>query len=236
MLNAKLKIILIVFGVLIGLYFVQYMVTSVNAVSSKRELFENDVDETPNSRPEVNKKKKPTEVTDKDVKLSILEHVEEAFSEMYPKSDQKPIIFELLTRKEEFDNIKEKFTEEGSSAVGTYIRNFVKKNIKELETTKIDNKEEFDDEEKEMNKPLDGVIEKMEQNVNASMIASELDTIMGRIKELRQEVEKMKETTAKKPAAAVKETFVDPPPSKKSSLKLEPGVEGFENRLHYASY
>lgn len=245
MLSAKFKIILIVFGVLIGLYFIQYMVTSVNSVTSRKEKFENDIDETPNQKP---KKEKKKEVSDKEVKLSILEHVDEAFTEFYPKSDKKPVIFELLTRKDEFDNIKEKFTEDGSSAVGDYIKTYVKKTMKEFESDKVDDKEDFDEETKEHNKPIDSVIEKMEQNVNASMISTELTTIMTRLKELKTEVDKIKDTSSKPTTATtptksnvskiVKETFVDPPKQSSGAKKtsMDEVIEGFEERISYASY
>lgn len=256
MLSAKFKIILIVFGVLIGLFFLQYMVTSVasaNNASNRREMFENPVDDTPNGNKKTSSVEKKEEtatkktVTDKEVKLSVLEHLDEAFTEMYPDSEKKPMVFEMLTRKEEFDVIKERYTNNGDTAVGTYVRNFVKRTMKDLEREKLDQEgfvETDDEKEKIMNSPINMIVEKMDQETSANSIASELDGIMLRLKDLKSEVEKLKNKenepakaqsaapVAKKASApVVKENFSN---SQKPSGSML--VEGFENRLHYASY
>ena len=257
MLSSKFKIILIVFGVLIALFFLQYMVTSVASATSannRREMFENSIDDTPNEKVESNKKSSgvakkdssppPVKVSDKEVKLSILEHLDESFTDMFPTSEKKPIVFEMLTKKEEFDVIKERYTNDGDVAVGTYIRNFVKRTMKDLEREKLD-KEGFDDsddaKEKIMNGPINMVVETMDQQNDMNSIGSEIDGIMLRLKDLKHEVEKLKNKDSKavektpqpKAAPAVKESFTEKPAKKSSGGLL---IEGFENRLHYASY
>jgi uncharacterized protein (DUF433 family) len=233
--GTKLKIILFIFAVVVGLYVIQFMVTSVSSAtsSSKRESFE--VDEKPNEEP-ANKKDEKPKVDDpvsksrleKEVKLNILENVENVFEKFYPESDKKPVVFEMLTRKETFEEIKDKY-EKDTDGVALHIRNFIKKTMKDIEeqdASKPKTKEQY--EQELMDKPIDTILEKLDTDISTSKILSDLDELSTKISDLQEAVKKMQAATpsAKKPGV---EKFTQ---GKKSNT----GIEGFENRLNYASY
>jgi hypothetical protein len=237
--GTKLKIILFIFAVVVGLYVIQFMVTSVSSAtssSSKRESFE--VDEKPNEEP-ANKKEEKPKVDDtvsksrleKEVKLNILENVENVFEKFYPESDKKPVVFEMLTRKETFEEIKDKY-EKDTDGVALHIRNFIKKTMKDIEEQdagKPKTKEQY--EQELMDKPIDTILEKLDTDISTSKILSDLDELSTKISDLQEVVKKMQagsasSNSAKKPSV---EKFTQ---GKKSNT----GIEGFENRLNYASY
>lgn len=238
--GTKLKIILFIFAVVVGLYVIQFMVTSVSSAtssSSKRESFE--VDEKPNEEPASKKEEKP-KVDDtvsksrleKEVKLNILENVENVFEKFYPESDKKPVVFEMLTRKETFEEIKDKY-EKDTDGVALHIRNFIKKTMKDIEEQdagKPKTKEQYE-QELLMDKPIDTILEKLDTDISTSKILSDLDELSTKISDLQEVVKKMQAggapNSAKKPSV---EKFTQ---GKKSSTA---GIEGFENRLNYASY
>lgn len=135
--SAKFKIILIIFTVIVLLYFFHFIISAFSN-SSKKEAFENS-DDSPNE------KKKNDKVVDKEVKLTILEKVEDVMNKLYPNSEKKPIMFDMLTKKEHFDELKEKHVK--GEGMERYIKNFVKKTMANIEgeKEKDDNESEIDE-------------------------------------------------------------------------------------------
>lgn len=249
--GTKLKIIFFVFAVVVGLYAIQYMVTSVTSSSSKKESFENDSgDEKPNEKAKPSPKKEDVvskSKMDKEVKLNILENVESTFAQLYPKSDKKPMVFEMLTRQENFEEIKEKY-EEDSESVSSHIRRLIKKTMAEMEesddTKNKKEKTKEDYEQEMMDKPLKVVVERLEQEDMRTRILSELDDLTAKIATLQRDVKKLDAPETKKEAPKKDEASPAPstpapapapaPAAKKEGFSMM--VEGFENRLNYASY
>jgi hypothetical protein len=238
--GTKLKIIFFVFAVVVGLYAIQYMVTSVTtSSSSKKESFENDSgDEKPNEKAAKKDEVVSKSKLDKEVKLNILENVESTFAQLYPKSDKKPMVFEVLTRQENFEEIKEKY-EEDSETVSSHIRKLIKKTMTEMDGSDDAKKEKTkeDYEQEMMDKPLKVVVERLEQEDMRTQILAELDELTAKIATLQRDVKKLD--------AAADTKKESQPPKKESTKKEEPVkkegfnsmmVEGFENRLNYASY
>lgn len=239
--GTKLKIIVFIFAVVIGLFAIQYMVTSVTNATSKKESFANDSgDDTPNEKKPAAKKDDAASKSkvDKEVKLNILETVETTFAQSYPDSDKKPTVFEMLTRKEHFEDIKEKY-EEDSEGVTSHIRKLIKKTMSDLEDggeKKEKTKEEY--EQELMDKPLQTVVERLEQEDMRTRILSELDELSAKIATLQRDVKKL-DGPAAESKEKENEKKVEAPKKETQGKKTESFsmmIEGFENRLNYASY
>ena len=245
-LSTKFKIILIVFAVIIGLYVIQFIVSGMSS-SSKREAFLNDdFDDEPNekSKKRNHKKKKDSDdehfdedndkkkkSTDKEVKLDILEKVEDVFNKIYPDSDKKPVIFDMLTRKEHFDELKEKY--ESGEGIEKYVKNFVKQTMSKIDTDKIDEKktESF---EEAMDKPFKHIDERLDKQESRSKLLTDLEDLVTKIGKIQNEIRKIHDD---EPSAKKEEKQVDKKKDdKKEKFKDGSIIEGFENRLNYASY
>lgn len=248
-LSTKFKIILIVFAVIIGLYVIQFIVSGMSS-SSKREAFSNDdFDEEPNEKPkkrDTKKKKsdddehfeedddKQKKSIDKEVKLDILEKVEDVFNKIYPDSDKKPVLFDMLTRKEHFKELKEKY--ESGEGIDKYVKNFVKQTMSKIESDKIDEKktETF---EEIMDKPFNHINESLDKQESRSKLLSDLEDLVTKIGKIQNEIKKIQDDEpAKKEDKKDDKKKEDKKDDKKEKFKDGSIIEGFENRLSYASY
>lgn len=237
-LSTKFKIILIVFAVIIGLYAIQFFVTAYSN-TSKRESFENDEDdEMPNDKPAPKQKapakkqkadpepepskpaaKEKESIIDKEVKLNVLEQVESIFDKMYPNSDKKPMVFDMLMNKEHFEELKEKY--ENGESLTKYIKNVVRNTMTSIEGSKIDTFEEDG---------FDKALNNLEKSETRQRLVTQLDDIVTKITELQDEIKKLQtQADADEKKGAVKEKFSE-------SSKPKKLIEGFENRINYASY
>lgn len=253
--STKLKIILIVFGVIAGLYVIQFFVTSV-ANSSKRESFENDEDddEAPNEKPkkkvaskeskkdeekeamrakiikesykekkeddddeEDKPKKKNASIIDKEIKLNVLEQVENVFDKMYPNSDKKPLIFDMLMNKEHFEELKAKH--ENGESMGKYIKKVIQQTMSNIEEDKIDQFKEEDA------RPIDTILEKLDETESKQKLMSQLEDVVTKISHIQNELKKL----------GVDAVDIKPEKPKNDKSKKDL-IEGFENRINYASY
>lgn len=251
-LSTKFKIILIVFAVIIGLYVIQFIVSGMSS-SSKREAFSNDeFDEEPNEKPKKrdHKKKKGDDdssehfddeddkkktATDKEVKLDLLEKVEDVFNKLYPESDKKPVIFDMLTRKEHFKELKEKY--ESGEGIDKYVKNFVKQTMANIESDKIDQKKTETFEEL-MDKPFNHINESLDKQESRSKLLSDLEDLVTKIGKIQNEIKKIQDDEPVKKTEAKKDDPKKDDDKKKEKEKFKDGsiIEGFENRFSYASY
>ncbi len=247
--STKMKIILFVFGVIACIYVIQFFITSVSN-SSKRESFENDDDEAPNEKPtttkstakantksaiklekdspknkitkesdeeeEEEKPKKNKSIIDKEIKLNVLEQVENIFDKMYPKSDKKPIIFDMLMDKEHFEELKAKH--ENGESMGNYIKKVIQQTMNSMEKDKIDQFKQEDD------RPIDVIMEKLDESESKNKLMSQLEDVVTKISHIQNELKK------------IGLDAVDVEPKTKSQKGNKDLIEGFENRLNYASY
>lgn len=219
-LSTKLKIILIVFAVLVGAYAIQYVVTLVANSSRSREHFQNDSDSGRSKKKEKEKfteedKSEPKgenqKIVDKQVKLNVLEKVEQTFDQLFPNSDKKPEVFDMLMSKEHFKELKERYQgEEGAEGVANYVRSFIKKTMSALDgegekftekkVLEEQNYESYSDEEiKEVDrKPLQSIVENLEIEENQSRLRSQLDDVVERIDKLKDELKKLEQDTEKR--------------------------------------
>lgn len=278
-LSTKLKVILIVFAVLIGFYAIQFVVTYVANSSRSREHFENDGDsgdEKPTKKKkekenfsEKEKKKEETnasdndKVVDKQIKLNVLETVEDVFSKLFPdSSDKKPLVFNALMDKERFTQIKERYQNAGGD-ITSLVTNMIKRTMEKFEPEEEEenakdaiasmkpnmeayNDKEVDDMDK---KPLANIIEKMEEDESILRLRSQLDNVVEKIGDLKTELKKLEEDTqrrrnqerAEEMAKMWKgEKFTEKKTNegKENAKPKAKGdvVEGFENRINYAYY
>lgn len=257
-LSSKFKIILIVFAVIVGLYVLQFIVTGVTNSSKREAFENDDFDDEPNEKPKKHNKKKhhdddneehhkkskesfnneekekndkektAKKVSDKEVKLDVLEKVESVFSNLYPDSDKKPVVFDMLTRKEHFEELKERY--ESGEGIDKYIKNFVKKTMSDIETEKIDSPPKPETFQETMDKPFNHIMDSLDKADSKSKLMSELDEVVTKIERIQNELKKIQDDEPKK----------KPVPEKKKDKVVEGfsdrGIEGFENRYNYASY
>lgn len=281
-LSTKLKVILIVFAVLIGFYAIQFVVTYIANSSRSREHFENDGDsgdETPVKKKEKKaekfseKEKKKEEpkasdndkVVDKQIKLNVLETVEDVFGKLFPdSSDKKPLVFNALMDKERFTQIKERYQNAGGD-ITSLVTNMIKRTMEKFEPEEEEesakeaiasmkpNMEAYNDKEVEDmdKKPLTNIIEKMEEDENIMRLRSQLDNVVEKIGDLKTELKKLEEDTQRRrnqeraeemakmwkgEKFTEKKAGEDKEPVKAKSKNKGDVIEGFENRINYAYY
>lgn len=201
--STKLKIILIVFAVILGLFLIQYMVTTV-ANSSKRESFEEEA--PPKKAP-----KKDDSVTK--LKLNVLETIEDVFEKSYKNSDKKPVVFDMLMNKENFATLKEKY-EESEGEVKSFVTDFVKSTMK-----KIDGASSAIEEETQ--KPMKKVEEKLAEAENKLML-EEFQEISERLDHVLESIAALKDQLSAKM-----------PKEKEAGKKVIEGFENRINYAHY---
>ena len=190
-----------------------------------KETFDVDTNEKDTEKNSKDKGKPPVAVSDKEVKLDVLEKVESVFSNLYPESDKKPVIFDMLTRKEHFEELKEKY--ESGEGIDKYIKNFVKKTMSELETEKIDAPAKAETFEEAMDKPFNHIMDSLDKADSKSKLMAELDEVVTKIERIQNELKKIQDDEPKKKSTA---------PTPIQDKKKEKIIEGFENRFNYASY
>ena len=137
MFTAKMKIILVIFGIIVVLFALQSIFGMVST-EKKRERFENDESsKNDNDDKKESDALKERKASVNNIKLSILESVEDVFEKHYPKAyDQKPLVFDMLLNKEAFEDIKDKH-EDGKN-ITDVVYDYVKKHMQGIAEMKKD--------------------------------------------------------------------------------------------------
>lgn len=279
-LSTKFKIILTIFGIVVIILIIQSAITFVNT-EKKREHFENkNADsEEPNIKPKTASKDASEKTTDakeraketaaspeektpapkpsKDVRITILETIDEVFDKYYPESDKKPILFDMLLSREHFENIKDK--QEKGVDVKDAIVDLIKKqmNLIEMNTTGAV-KDTFENSDVKEAPKAGATSSSSSSSSGFDNIHKSLDEIVAKLSEVQSELKKTTSSSTKatdeatstsKAAApsesaskdAVKETYVDYFESvgknkQGASLSAKEGmfIDGFENKKNYA--
>lgn len=153
--STKMKIIIVIFGVVAFLFFVQYMISMVGT-EKKKEKYWNDVqesfeeepnekvkdeakdekkktDDKPNEAPkdkaqanEAPKEKKEDPKADQTLRIKILDAIDAAFDAIpgaKEHRDQKPIVFDLLSEKDKFAELK------STKTLELDVKTFVEKHL-----------------------------------------------------------------------------------------------------------
>jgi hypothetical protein len=241
-LSTKFKIILAVFGIIVLIFIIQSTVSYVNTekkretFANRREHFEND-EEKPNMEQDERAKDtgKPNMTVskevkkEKDIKLNILDTVEDAFDRYYKDAkDKKSMVYDLLLRKETFNEIKEK--EEQGKDVRRVVMDIIKTKMAEINSiTPIDNVDMYENADP---KTTDKAMEKLQKTINYEIVKNHLDEIVTKVHEVQKELQKNQDFTPKSP---VIEKFIDEPRHKGPKASHDV-IEGFEQRINYATY
>jgi hypothetical protein len=236
-LSTKFKIILAVFGIIILIFMIQSTVSYVNTekkretFANRKETFENDEEkqnmenDTGKANMTVSKEAKK----DKDIKLNILDTVEDAFDRYYKDAkDKKSMVYDMLLRKETFNEIKEK--EDHGKDVKRVVMDIIKTKMNEINSiTPIDKVDMYENADP---KNTDKAMEKLQKTINYEIVKNHLDEIVTKVNEVQKELQKNQDFIPKTP---VIEKFTDEPRHKGSKVSHDI-IEGFEQRINYATY
>lgn len=285
MLSSKIKVVLVIFGVLVLLFGLQAILGYVNT-QKKRENFQEkadedereDVEEAPKTKTKKMSKsnEKKNKATDEEgtsvspktalpdvrsLRLSILECIEDIFDKKYPGSDQKPVLFDMLLKKESFEEIQEKQLK--GENVFDIVKSYVEQHMNAINK---DEKQHLGDEDKVESLPS-GIDEFYKESIEAKRKATEkfvisstssspntnadldvikiqLSEIIAKVGKLQSDVESISinrtagvvTSTIPSSIQNVTSTASSLLPTSTTNKNNSVLIEGFENRTSYAMF
>lgn len=149
--STKMKIILVIFGVVLFLFFIQSMISMVSTEKKKdrtwndvQESFEEEENDKPaDAKPSENTEEKkeeakPDEKKDQALRIELLDAIDKAFENIpgaKEHRDQKPVVFDMLSEKSRFDELR------SSKTVELDVKAFVEKHLQTVkkEADKVPN-------------------------------------------------------------------------------------------------